>query len=536
MWSVFACAAELVSCRPLPAVNDVEQLQTTVELANVPPPSLFFGLLTQRFNGRLELDQTGSGARRCVRFRGGMPTWTDWEQDGSRLGELAVSQAQVARAAVDAAVAKLDGRRPIGQILVDDGALGPEKLAALLRAQCIRRLLDLFALDHGTVTLVAEAEDDDGMLPVNVLELIQRGVTSRYDAARLRRDLGAAWGARFRANAGLARYVDQFRFRTEDGSILGFLSSGAEATIAELAAMPDASEARTAQIVAVLWHCQMVEPSEAVVVDDFERFLADLESMEARLRAGQDPAAIIGVDGDATATTIDSAWLQLATRFDPRALGEDVDDELRMRVQDVSTALDDVRTAARRRRLAITEISGVRLISEGKYARGLALLEEAVSLGATGPEIECAVLWGQLQTQGRTEPELRRALAAFDRTLAVHPDVAAGHYYRGCVLGWLAKPNEAAAAFRRALELDPRLVDAERQLRAVSRGERVTDVAMVPRRRPDDAPPVMGPHRPQAPPRHELLTPGYKRLYWVAGILLAMLVAANFILRLDADF
>jgi tetratricopeptide (TPR) repeat protein len=146
------------------------------------------------------------------------------------------------------------------------------------------------------------------------------------------------------------------------------------------------------------------------------------------------------------------------------------------------------------------------------------------------------VLWGQLQTQGRTEPELRRARAAFDRTLAVHPDVAAGHYYRGCVLGWLAKPNEAAAAFRRALELDPRLVDAERQLRAVSRGERVTDVAMVPRRRPDDAPPVMGPHRPQAPPRHELLTPGYKRLYWVAGILLAMLVAANFILRLDADF
>ncbi|MBL8948457.1 MAG: hypothetical protein JNK45_35125, partial [Myxococcales bacterium] len=100
----------------------------------------------------------------------------------------------------------------------------------------------------------------------------------------------------------------------------------------------------------------------------------------------------------------------------------------------------------------------------------------------------------------------------------------------------LGKSNEAAGAFRRALELDPRLVDAQRQLRAVSRGERVTDVAAAPRRRPDDAPPPMGPHRPHAPPRHELLTPGYKRLYWITGILLAALVAANFILRLDADF
>jgi len=533
---VLASAAELVSCRSLPAVNDVEQLQTTVELANVPPPSLFFGLLSQRFSGRLELDQTATGARRCVRFRGGMPMWTDWEQDGSRLGELAVAQAQVGRAAIDAALTKLDGRRPLGQILVEDGALTPDKLAALLRAQCSRRLLDLFALERGTITLVAEADDHPGMLPVNVLELIHRGVTSRYDATRLRRDLGAAWGGRFRANAALERYVEQFRFRPEDGSLLGYLASGAEASIAELAAMPDASEARAAQIVAVLWHCQMLEPTSEIVVDDLERFLADLESMETRLRANQDPTAIIGVDGDATASAIDSAWLQLAARFDPRALGDDVDDDLRSRVQDVSSALDDVRAAARRRRLALTEIAGLRLMGEGKFARSLALLEEAVSLGATGPEIECAVLWGQLQTQGRAEPELRRALAALDRTLAVHPDVAAGHYYRGCVLGWLGKSNEAAGAFRRALELDPRLVDAQRQLRAVSRGERVTDVAAAPRRRPDDAPPPMGPHRPHAPPRHELLTPGYKRLYWITGILLAALVAANFILRLDADF
>lgn len=504
---------------------NAEASQTVVDLAEVPPPSLLFGLLSQRFTGELTVDVGGDPS--VVRFRGGMPTWTDLAQDGSRLGELAVAQSLVSRAAVDAAAAKVGGGRRIGEILVADGALAPDKLPLLLRSQCTRRLLELFAIDEGQVVLVAQADPDPSLLAVNVLELIHRGVTARYDMRRLRRDLGSAWSGRFHATAALERYVDQFKFRSEDGSILAYLSGGAAATLAELGGMPDASEARVAQVVAILWHCQMIE-STVGATGDFE---SDLAELEARISAGQDPAAIIGVGGDATFEVLDAAWQRLATRFDPGAL-DGADPALVARVAEVARVLGEVRVAARERRVALAEIAGLRLIGEAKYQRGLASLTEAISLGAGSPEIDCAVVWARLHTQARGDAELRSADTALAATLAEHPAVALGHYYRGCVLGWLGRTTESAMSLRRALELEPGLVDAQRQLRALSRGERPAD-APQPRRKPDDGAPQLGPHTAST---HELLTPGYKRLYWFAGIVFVLLLAANFILRLDADF
>jgi len=513
-------------------VTDETQHHTTVDVAHVPTPALFYGLLAQRFTGRLELEQPGTPpVLRRVQFSDGMPTWTDWEQDGSRLGELATAHGHATRAAVDAALADRSERR-LGEVLVAAHALTEDNLATLLRSQCARRLLDLFALSEGTAQLVAEAPSESNALPVNVLELIQRGISARYDASRLRRDLGPAWIGRFKGVAELDRYIEQFAFRAEDGSVLGYLASGAEATIAELGAMPDTSMMRAGQVVAVLWHCQMIEAIDAPPFGDRERFEADLAALEARISAGHDPVAIIGVSADAPTAEIESAWLQLATRFDPRGLPDDEDEALRERVGGVAESLDQVRAAARRRRLALAEIGGLRLVGEAKHARGLALLEEATELGASSPEIDCAMVWARLHTGARGPAELEAADVVLARTLAEHPTVPLGHYYRGCVLGWRSKPKESAAAFRRALELDPRLVDAERQLRALSKGERPAEPA--PRKRADEGFSI--PRPAKAGPTHELLTPGYRRLYWFAGIMLVLLIAANLILRLDADF
>jgi len=512
-------------------VNEIDQSQTTVDLARIPPPSLLFGLLSRRFTGKLEIDQHAPNAgTRQVRFRSGMPTWTDWVQDGSRLGELAIAQGMASRAAIDVA-AKGNRDKRIGERLVETGVLTQEKLASLLRAQCMRRLLDLFAFEQGQVLLVAGGTDDDTLLPVGVLELIHRGITARYDNTRVRRELGAAWNGRFRATPALARYVDQFKFRAEDGSVIGYLASGAEAAVAELCEMPDASAPRVAQLLGVLWHCQMIEGS-ASRGSDHARFGDELAALEARIAAGADPIAIIGVDSDADASAIDTAWIELAARFDPRALGDE-DDALRTRVTEVATTLREVRDSARRRRLAIAEMTGLRLVADGKHSRGLALLEEAITLGANGPDIDCAVVWARLHTLSRGEPELQQADIALGRTIAVHPDVAAGHYYRGCVQVWLGKNRDAKVSLERALELDARLVDAERQLRALARGDRPAEPGK-PRRKSDSPAPMSV--RQQRAPLHLLLSPGYVRLYWFAGVLLALMVVANIVLRLDADF
>ena len=512
-------------------VNKVDQLQSTVDLAVVPPPSLFYGLLSQRFSGTLELEQPGSTPkRRSVHFRGGMPIWTDWEQDGSRLGALVVAQSLASPATVDAAAAKADGGQRIGEVLVADGVLTTEQVTELLRVQCTRRLLELFALTGGSVRLVAGSGTDDTLRSINVLELIHRGVTAHYDLARLRRELGPAWTGSFKATPALARYLGQFKFRSEDGSAVAYLVSGAVASFAELGRMPDATDARVGQLLGILWHCQMIEPT-SVGGGDLARLESELAALEAQIEANRDPVSIIGVSNDATTTEIEAAWSQLAARFDPASHAA-VDAKLKGRLTRLSESLQEVRAAARRRRLALAEVSGLRLVGEAKYARGMALLGEAVALGVSDPDVDCALLWAQLHVHGRTDADMRKAVIELERTLAAHPEVAAGHYYYGCVLGWLGRPEDSAVSLRRALELNPSLVDAERQLRALSRpGPQVARPAA--RKRPSAAATLPG---PRVTATHELLTPGYRRLYWFAGILLVILIAMNIVLRLDADF
>jgi hypothetical protein len=514
-------------------VTEASSERVVVDLTELPPAAVFFRLLSQRFTGVLHLEQsTPAAGRRRVLFRGGMPVWTDYVQEGSLLGELAVTGGLASRAAVDAAVARVANDRKLGELLVEDGVITPAGLSTLLRNQCARRLLEVLVLERGIVELEATSDGDPSALQVNVLELIQRAVSARYDTARVRRELGPAAGAKFRITSAFERYVDQFKFKPDDGSVLGFLASGAPSGLADLAKMPDASERRAAQILAVLWHCRMIEAlPEATGRDLFERELAELEG---RFGERKDPIAIIGVDSDATLPEIDAAWHDLAARFDPRALGDE-DADLRGRVQEVADALVDVRESARNRRRVLAEATGLRLVSEGKYARGLALLEEVTVGQDVSPEVANAILWANLQLGTRTSSELAAAEIALRRTLAVHPDEAAGHYYLGCVLAWMSRKSDAIAALERALELDPRLVDAQRQLRSLTAADRAAEPAG--QRKPAaraPEPAMLG--RIASAPRHPLLSAGYVRLYWIAGVLLVLLIAANVVLRADVDY
>ncbi|MBX7079683.1 MAG: hypothetical protein K1X88_10885 [Nannocystaceae bacterium] len=522
-------------------MNDVPGSEQFVELAKVPTPALFFGLLSQRFTGTVMLDGLGpDGGPATLWFRGGMPVRTDLVQDGSRLGELAISQAQVPAAAVEDALARTDGRR-LGEVLVESGALPEAKLGALLRLQCMRRAIELFALTEGTVRIVTGADVEPALLQVNVLELIHRGVTARYDLGRVRHELRKVWTAPLRATAALERYVEQFKLKPEDGAVIAFLTSGGEGTVEALGRLPDANPQRVAQIAALLWHCRMVEAAAVApppgAAEDPVAFEQALVVLEQQIEANADPNVILALATDADAEAIESAFTQLAARFDPRTLPPEGGRALHERLTVVNAALARVRSAARHRRQALAEIAGLRMVAEGKHARGLALLDEAVDLGAHGPEIECARTWARLQLGDRSDAELKRTDAQLDRILLAAPDVAAGHYYRGFVLAGLNKSADAAAAFKRALELDPRMVDAERQLRALQRGERLAAPRAAPAAQPQrKRPEEFAIMRVDDAPKHELLTRGWKRLYWITGVVMVLFIIANIVLRLDLDF
>lgn len=523
-------------------MNETSQPAQLVELSAVPIPALLFTLLSKRFTGVATLQQPAPfDGERMVWFRGGMPVMTDWQQEGSRLGELAVAQGLLASSTIDETLPLLTGRR-LGEVLVERGVLDPQRVLALLRAQCTRRMIDMFALTEGMVA-VAACEVETDVLQVNVLDLIQRGVSSRYDVARIRRELGDVWGSTLRASMAFAKYVEHFNFRSEDGAVLGYLGTGGTADVTALGKLPEATPQRAAQLVCILWFCRMLEstvpPPTAGAADfatDPQAFETALAALEAQLEGAAEPSLVLALPSDADTKAIEDSFTRLARRFDPRALPPDVADDLLARVAAVSESLGTVRDAARRRRHALAEISGLRMVREGKLVRGLALLDEAAALGEVGPQVDIARAWCRLHTTPRGEGDLRRADGTLERILAAHPDLAEGYYYRGFVLSGLGKQNEAIAAFRKALELDGRLVDAERQLRALQRGERaVAEMAGAKRKAAaaDQFVPLDGPDERK---RHPLMKRSWRRLYWMAGIVLFVLIVANIVLRLDMDF
>jgi tetratricopeptide (TPR) repeat protein len=533
-------SAELIPLRR--AVNDeVSQPSQLVELSTVPFPALLFTLLSKRFTGVATLYQIEPfEGERLVWFRGGMPVLTDWQQEGSRLGELAIAQGLVAAAAIDDALAHAQDRL-LGEILVERAVLDRPRVLGLLRTQCSRRLVDLFALTEGVVALAA-CEVDRELQQVNVLDLIHRGVSSRYDVGRVRAELGEAWGASLRATPAFEKYVEHFNFRAEDGSLLGYLGSGGSAELAALGKLPEMSLPRAAQLVCVLWFCRMLEaalpppasPPALGYAGDPEAFELALAAIEQQLASAADPSLVLEVHNDADSKAIEDAFLRLAARFDPRALPPEVDDQLLARVGAVAEALGTLREAARSRRHALAEFAGLRMVREGKLVRGLALLDEAAALGPVGPHVDVALAWCRLHTTPRGEGDLRRADGTLERLITANPEIPEAHYYRGFTLSGLGKSNDAIGAFRRALALDPQLLDAERQMRALQRGERaVANLAAQRRRLPEGFPQLM----PVATgPEHPLMTRSWRRLYWLAGVVVFLMVVANVLLRMDVDF
>jgi hypothetical protein len=518
----------------------------TAELAELPLAALVFRLLSTRFTGIVTVPQPPDDTDRSIHFRGGMPVLTDWHQDGSRLGELALAQGMVSAASLDRAVSSaLESKRRIGDALREVADIDVARVLQLLRAQTIRRLIDVFALTQGLVTMTPSDGVDDELLQVNVLELIHRGVTARYDVGRIKREMGPAFAAPLRSTPALGRYLEQFRFRPDDASLLGFLGTGSVATAAELTKMPDVAPQRASQIVYVLWTCRMIEPIVAtptVSVEDSmvdpERFLAALEELEQRIQQGTEPAAILELDRDADSDAIDVAWQGLARRFDPERLPAGIDEVVRLRVVTIAEALGSVREAARRRRHALTEIAGLRMVRDGKFARGLGLLTEAKALGPVGPDVDAAMCWATLQTGPRTEQDLRDADTALVGMITAHPDLVESHYYQACVASSLGRTNDAIAGFQRVLDMEPDHLDAQRQIRALRRGERPDAPKRADPSKRADAPKKQdfAALHVDAPPRHPLLTRQLRTLYWLAGIVLAALVAANIVLRLDVDF
>src|SRR5690606_29652812 len=422
---------------------------------------------------------------------------------------------------------------------------------------------------------------DDDLLPLNVLGLVLAAVGVTYDEARVEAELGAALRAPLQATGALARYRSYFRFRPADEPIVRALEQGT--TLARLADLPGAGRRRAAQLVYVLWACQMLRTGEAVTstsaplgsgrqavptpiptapsgpvslapapaarapvptpvptarapvptpvptarasvptpaprplrtrqtADDLpamgsaepdgagDTFEAELEALEAKLAKNAHAFALFGLPLTATKRDVRKAWGELSRRFHPDALQSQGRGHLRERVSDVFAALSEAQQAlgdaeqrdklraaiengehepakhgqdatARAHAAFQSELMAKdadKLLRANRFDRALDRYREAAKYAPDEPDLTAAIAWCEYQLSSKEPNEVTQARARLAQVIEQAPNVARAHYFLGFVLVDARRSSAAIESFRRAAGLDPRLIDAERQARAL---------------------------------------------------------------------
>jgi tetratricopeptide (TPR) repeat protein len=235
-----------------------------VRLEQISLPRLLFALLRQRFTGQLRLEQAplagdAGPTVRTVWFRGGMPVFTDWASPELVLGQLMLRDRLIDDAQLTVALRAMAERGGLlGETLVAQGFAERRTVMEGLRRQCAAKLVEVFALRRGTIEVTSGHDGSSSeLLEVNVLELIASGVSTHYDAERIRSEMRATLDEPLGATAAFQRYRAHFRFRDDDARTIEALCKGG-ARLDKLEKL-STSPVRALRLVYVLWACQMLK-------------------------------------------------------------------------------------------------------------------------------------------------------------------------------------------------------------------------------------------------------------------------------------
>ncbi len=229
-------------------------------------------------------------------------------------------------------------------------------------------------------------------------------------------------------------------------------------------------------------------------------FLASLEALEAQVAEDAHAFDLLSLPLSATRADVRTAWAKLSKAFHPDSLSNRGLGELHERVSDVFAALseayavlvdekkrealrDEVQKTGRKASARETAEAAraaqsafesellakeaEKLVRASKYPEAAERLHRALLLTPDEPELRVLKLWCDFQTEGRSEDMARQTSGALGEIINVAPNVARAHYYRGMALKALGDSRAALISFTRAFELDKRMVDAERQARAI---------------------------------------------------------------------
>lgn len=493
---------------------------------------LLFALLSQRFSGRADLDQ--SGVRRQIVFHGGFAVWTDYEVPNTGVSDILLAAGMLApgeaeRLRNDAPLDSLDARTAALAV----GLVDIETLNMALRDQCEQRLVATAGLSveltfHDQPGL--DAEVLEGLTPARTLRAINYGVRGHCSPAQAEVSLEHLEGIDLRISGSYAKYSGRFGFDSGEQSTLELLGGRESFVLDDLMRISGLDAVRGIQLLYTLWACNMLVeadsepagPSEPTSRGGHSERSLVQDLVVAKIAAGAPPYDILALAKDATLADIDRALADLQKKVE----GEDV-----------TASLEDVRTAARAERLHAARTIARKALSDRRWKRAVAALQDANTLDAGDAGVELDLAWsvwndGERQGEGLARELDEAAAACVEEADAV---MARAQFYRGHLRKHQGRRKEALSAFERAAELDPRLLDAQREARALGNSAEPTKSGKQSAAKDRSKP--RSPSKPSGNnPRSKYLSGPWPIIWGLTGLVLAALVVAQIMLRLDVDY
>lgn len=498
---------------------------------------LLFALLSQRFSGRAELAQ--GGVRRKIVFSGGFAVWTDYEVPNTGVSEILSSAGMLApeeaeRLRKDAPLDSLDARSAALELKLVD----LETLSMALRDQCEQRLLATAGVS-GELTFHDEPglETDvlEGLTPARTLRAINYGVRGHCSPTQAEQALEHLEGTDLRISGSYAKYSERFGFDSGERSTLELLGGRPSFVLDDLMQISGLDAVRGIQLLYTLWACNMLVEADsepdvpAAPVEKTSRgghsersLVQDL--VVAKIEAGAPPYDILALPKDATIRDIDRALAELLKKVE----GEKI-----------SGSLDDVRTAAYGERLLAARVIGRKAISDRRWERAVRALEDLNALAPGEVELELDLAWAVWNDSEREGETLARALDEAVVACGEEPEAlrARAQFYRGHLRKHQGRRKEALSAFERAAELDPRLLDAQRESRALAGAPETRSGKHAVKKDRKNQTKTPKPATPaDSGGRSPYLSGPWPMIWGISGVLLLALAVVQIMLRLDVEF
>lgn len=254
------------------------------------------------------------------------------------------------------------------------------------------------------------------------------------------------------------------------------------------------------------------EPAERPQTND--EFIAELEALERKLEAGSHAFELLGLGLDAGKRESRRAFGELSRRFHPDTMAARGLAHLRERVGNVFAALSEanVLLSDEQKREALKDAlergvsptqtgadatamaraafesevlarDGDKFLKANRFDRALEYFQRALNLTADEPDLQAAVAWCEYNLSPKARADAMTAEKTLAAVVSRAPLIARAHYFRGMVLKDLGAVDPAIAALGKAAQLDPRLIDAERQARALRTARTGSPAAAAPARK-----------------------------------------------------